>query len=193
MISRFHQLLLALTTVTPLFLSIAIVLIVINPSGYACAWFDLFKHGILPDRLYWWVSTISIFVFFASWIWTNAFLHKLEKTQKNAKTIKLESIQYLSIGSIIPVFALFPPWLTFLMNKEIRVLVIITVLTSLAIVFIVSKQGYTSLVFLLCGYKRYEGRGANGMNIHLLTRKAWGNPGDIRSIVPLSDNLVLIV
>lgn len=68
-----------------------------------------------------------------------------------------------------------------------------TILVSFGLAYFVSRQGYTSLIFLLCGYKRYEGENINGMKIQLLSKRIWRNHKDIRRIVMLSDNFALIV
>ena len=94
---------------------------------------------------------------------------------------------------MLPVVAMLPPWITLLLKDEAMVVLVSTILVSLGIAFFVSRQGYTSLLFLLCGYKRYEGENLNGMKIQLLSKRIWRCHKDIRRIVMLSDNFALVV
>ena len=107
MISRFNQLLLAFTTVTPLLLSIAIVLILLYSSGYINAWSDLFQHEAIPNSSYWWVSNIFVLIFVASWIWTKHFLNGLMKRKRGVKSITLSSLQNKPLNNLLPVVAMY--------------------------------------------------------------------------------------
>lgn len=93
----------------------------------------------------------------------------------------------------MPAVAMLPPWVTLLLRDEAMVILVSTILVSFGLAYFVSRQGYTSLIFLLCGYKRYEGENINGMKIQLLSKRIWRNHKDIRRIVMLSDNFALIV
>ena len=93
----------------------------------------------------------------------------------------------------MPAVAMLPPWVTLLLRDEAMVILVSTILVSFGMAYFVSRQGYTSLIFLLCGYKRYEGESINGMKIQLLSKRIWRNHKDIRRIVMLSDNFALIV
>lgn len=194
MISRFNQLLLAFSIVSPLFLSIAVVLILLNPSNYFHEWCDMFTDGTIPRCVVWWCISFFIIAFIASWIWTKVFLRKLLKTKNGKKTISLASLQYEAINNWLPIITMLPPWLTLLMKEDLVMLCLtMTIIISLFIMFVLSRQGYLSLVFLLCGYRRYTGENINGMKIQLLTDRVWKNAKDIHNIVQLSDNYVLVV
>ena len=193
MISRFSQFILASTTVTPLLLSIAMVIILLYPSGYVCGWIDLLYEGVIPSGGYWWLATIFILLFVISWIWTGWFLWRLKIRHRGAKTISLSSLQFQTFGNMMSVVTILPPWLTLLMRNEATIIMTMTVLISIVITYIMSKQGYSSLIFMLWGYKRYEGQNVNGMKIQLLSKRIWRNPNDIRTIVLLSDNFGLVL
>lgn len=194
MISRFNQLLLAFSVVSPLFLSIAGVLILLNPSNYIRGWCGLFTDGTIPICVGWWCTNLFIIAFIASSIWTCAFLRKLLKTRKGKKTISLASIQYKAINNWLPIIAMLPPWLTLLMKDDlIMICLTMTIILSLVITVVISRQDYTSIIFLLCGYRRYEGENIKGMKIQLLTDRVWKNAKDIHEIVQLSDNFVLVL
>ena len=94
---------------------------------------------------------------------------------------------------MMPAVAMLPPWVTLLLKDEAMVVLVSTILVSLGIAYFVSRQGYTSLIFLLCGYKRYEGENLNGMKIQLLSKRIWRSHKDIHRIVMLSDNFALVV
>ncbi len=194
MISRFNQLLLAFTIVTPLLLSIAIVLVCLYSSCYGCEWSDLICLGIIPKSLYWWIPNIFVLVFLLSLFWTKWFLKKLIILKRGERSIILKSLQNTTTNNILlHVVAMLPPWITLLRKEEAMVVLVITILVSLGIAFVLSRQGYTSLIFLLCGYKRYEGENLNGMKIQLLSKRIWRSHTDIRRIVMLSDNFALVV
>ena len=193
MISRFNQLLLAFTIITPLLLSIAIVLVCLYSSGYGCEWSDLICLGKIPMSLYWWIPNIFVLVFLSSLFWTKWFLKKLIKQKRGERSIILTSLQNTITNNVLPIVAILPPWITLLMKDEAMVVLVSTILVSLGIAFFVSRQGYTSLIFLLCGYKRYEGENLNGMKIQLLSKRIWRCHKDIRRIVMLSDNFALVV
>ena len=193
MISRFSQLLLAFTTVTPLLLSIAVVLILLYPSGFFCGWADLFNLLIVPCSIYWWVSNLLIVVFIVSWIWTFFFLGRLSRGKKCVRTITLSNLQHHTNNNILPVMAMLPPWATLVMKNDAMIVLTLSIALSLVVSYILSRQGYLSLVFLLCGYRLYEGENSNFMKIKLLSRRVWRNHKDIRNIVLLSDNFALII
>lgn len=193
MISRFNQLLLAFTIVTPLLLSIAIVLVCLYSSGYGCEWSGLICLGIIPKSLYWWIPNIFVLVFLSSLFWAKWFLKKLIIQKRGERSIILTSLQNTTTNNMLPVVAMLPPWITLLLKDEAMVVLVSTILVSLGIAFFVSRQGYTSLIFLLCGYKRYEGEILNGMKIQLLSKRVWRCHKDIRRIVMLSDNFALVV
>lgn len=194
MISRFKQLLLAFTTVTPLLLSIAIVLILLHSSEYIDSWGDLFQYGIIPNCSYWWVSDIFILVFVTSWIWTKHFLNGLMESKRGMKSITLSSLQNKPLNNLLPVVAMLPPWIMLIIrDKWLTVVMVMSILLALTLTYIISKQGYSSLIFLLCGYKVYEGQNTNGMEIQLISKRIWRNYKDIRNVILLSDNFALIV
>lgn len=194
MISRFNQLLLAFTTVTPLLLSIATVLILLYPSEYINAWGDLLQREAVSNSSYWWVSNIFVLIFVASWIWTKRFLNGLMKKKKGVKSITLSSLQNKPLNNLLPVVAMLPPWIMLIMRDEwLTAVMVMSIIVALALAYVISRQGYTSLTCLLCGYKVYEGQNTNGMRIHLLSKRTWGNYKDIHDIVLLSDNYALIV
>lgn len=193
MISRFSQLFLALTTVTPLLLSIAVVLLLLYPSGYCCAWADLINLLVVPDSFYWWVANIFIMVFIVSWIWTYVFLGRLLEEKRCVKTITLFKLQPCNNSNMLPVVAMLPPWLTLVWKNDAKIVLTITIAMSLIVSYILSRQGYSSLIILLCGYKLYEGENSNGMKMKLLSRRVWRNHKDIREIAIISDNFALII
>ena len=193
MISRLNQLLLAFTMVTPLLLSIAVVLICLYPSGYGCEWSDLICLGIIPKSLYWWIPNIFVLIFFVSLYCTRRYLKRLMIQKRGERSITLKSLQNTTINNLMPAVAMLPPWVTLLLRDEAMVTLVSTILVSFGLAYFVSRQGYTSLIFLLCGYKRYEGENINGMKIQLLSKRIWRNHKDIRRIVMLSDNFALIV
>lgn len=194
MISRFNQLLLAFTAVSPLLLSIAIVLILLNPSGYVNGLCLLFTSGTIPDDCAWWIVSVLIILFITSWIWTGRFLGKLMKSKRGVRSVTLSSLQHKPLNNLIPFFMMLPPWLTLFMRNDLIIICLtMTVVLSLAITFVISRQGYSSLFFFLCGYTRYEGEDINGMRIQLLTNRTWRNAKDIHNIVFLSDTFALVV
>ncbi len=193
MISRFNQLLLAFTTVTPLLLSIAVVSVCLYPSGYGCAWSDLVCFGTIPMSIYWWIPTVFISMFMASWIWTGWLLKQIMKERRGELSITLSSLQNTSSNNLLPVIAMLPPWVTLLQRDQAELVLIVTVLLSIAIAYYVSRQGYISLIFLMCGYKFYEGVNKNGMKLQLLSKRTWRNHKDISRIVMLSDNFALVL
>ncbi|MBO4531378.1 MAG: hypothetical protein J5767_12165 [Paludibacteraceae bacterium] len=193
MISRFSQLSLAFTTVTPLLFSIAVVIIILYPSGYMCGWLDLFCQRVPPNSGYWWAVTLFILLFMYSWIWTIWFLNRQNRRKRETRTIMLSSIQYQTMGNILPVVAMLPPWLTLLLKDEVMLVMTMTAILSLVITCVMSRQGYSSLIFLLCGYKRYEGQDKNGMKIQLLSRRTWRNSRDVRTVILLSDYFSLVI
>lgn len=194
MISRFKQLLLAFSAITPLLLSIALVLILLNPSNYVDGWVGVFTGGTISQSVEWWCITGFITVFFSSWVLTGSFLGKLKKTKRGIRTISLASLQYKTINNWILVITMLPPWLTLLMKDDLMTICLtMTIIISLVITIIISRQGYSSLIFLLCGYRRYEGENSNGMKIQLLAKRVWKNAKDVHNIVQLSDNFALIV
>lgn len=194
MISRFSQLSLAFTTVTPLFLSIAMVIIFPIFPAYMGEWKNLFFHGIITCSVSWWTSTIFILLFVYSWVWTGWFLGRLKKQKSGTRTITLSSLQYQPICDLLPMVSLLPPWLSLLSRNEVMIVIIVIItIVALIITYCMSRQGYSSLVFLLCGYLRYEGQDRNGMKIQLLSRRTWRNYRDIRTIYLLSDNFALVI
>ena len=193
MISRLNQLLLAFTMVTPLLLSIAVVLVCLYPSGYGCEWSDLIYLGMIPKSLYWWIPNIFIIIFLVSLLLTRRYLKRLMTQKRGERSITLKSLQNTTINNLLPIVAMLPPWVTLLLKDESLVILVSTILVSLGLAYLVSRQGYTSLIFLLCGYKRYEGENINGMKIQLLSKRIWRSHKDIRRIVMLSDNFALIV
>ena len=118
MISRFNQLLLAFTTVTPLLLSIAAVSVCLYPSGYGCAWSDLVCFGTIPMSIYWWIPTVFISMFMASWIWTGWLLKQIMKERRGELSITLSSLQNTSSNNLLPVIAMLPPWVTLLQRSS---------------------------------------------------------------------------
>lgn len=196
MISRFNQLFLALTTVTPLLLSIAIVLILLYHSNYCCAWADLINLLTVPDSIYWWAPNIFIVLFVASWIWTFVFLGRLSEGKRCVKSISLSHLQPCANNNLLPLVSMLPPWLTLIFKNEVMmvwIVLIMTVVISLVISYVLSRQGYLSLILLFCGYRLYDGENTNGMKIKLLSRRVWRNHRDVRYIALLSDNFALIV
>lgn len=193
MVSRLNQLLLVFTMVTPLLISIAVVLVCLYPSGYGCEWSDLICLEIIPKSLYWWIPNIFVLLFMVSLFWTRRYLKRLMTQKRGERSISLKSLQNTTINNLMPAVAMLPPWVTLLLKDEAMVILVSTILVSLGLAYFVSRQGYTSLIFLLCGYKRYEGENINGMKIQLLSKRIWRSHKDIRSIVMLSDNFALVV
>lgn len=193
MISRFSQLSLAFTTVTPLLLSVAIVLVIMNPSAYCDCWVGVINFRAIPEDFNWWAASILILVFFVSFLWTKWFLNRIERIRHGLITIRLSSLQYSPISSILQLFTILPPWGTLLLKNNLKIVLVLAVLLSLAITYAISKQGFGSLMFSLCGYRRFEGTNINGMKIQLLSRRNWKNTDDIRSVIVLNDNFALIV
>lgn len=194
MISRFNQLILAFTTVMPLLLSIAIVLILLHSSEYISMWSDLLQRGSTPNSGYWWVSNIFVLSFVVLWIWTKHFLNGLIVHKRGIKSITLSSLQNKTINNLLPVVTMLPPWLMLIMKNELLTTVMVmSIIVALILTYVISRQGYTSLIFLLCGYKVYEGQNTNGMKIQLISKRIWRNYKDIRTIILLSDNFALIV
>lgn len=193
MISRFSQLILAFTTVTPLLLSVAVVLILLYPSGYYCGWEDLGEMWIVPVSLYWWMPNILFVAFMVSWIWTYIFLGRLAKGKRCVMSITLSNLQYHTINNILPVVAMLPPWVTLVIKNDAIIVLTMTVTLSLVVTYILSRQGYSSLIFLMCGYRLYEGTNTNGMKIKLLSNRVWRNYKDIREVALLSDNFAQII
>ena len=193
MISRVSQLLLAFTTVTPLLLSIAVVLIILYPSGYCCAWVDLINLLVVPGSFYWWVPNIFIVFFIATWIWAFVFLGRLSKGKRCVKSITLSELQPSGNSNILPVVAMLPPWVTLVLKNDAMIVLTITSILSIVVTFILSRQGYMSLILLLCGYRLYEGTNTNGMKMKLLSRRVWRNHRDIKNIALLSDNFAQII
>lgn len=193
MISRFSQLLLAFTTVTPLLLSIAVVLILLYPFGYCCGWEVLIHQQTIPYSFYWWVPNLFVVLFIVPWIWTKFFLGRLSKGTRSVRSITLSNLQPCSDKNILSVVALLPPWVTLVLNNDAMIVLTMTSLLSLVVTFVLSRQGYLGLILLLCGYRLYEGVNANGMKMLLLSRRVWRNHQDVRKIAMLSDNFALIL
>ena len=193
MISRFSQLILASTVTTPLLLSISAVVIFLYPGGYGCGWMDLLAEGEVPTSFLWWVPTILLIVSVTSAIYTCRLLKRLARNKRGVKTIILSSLQPQKTGNILQCFALLPPWLTFLFRKELILVLVFSIVISLVITLVISRQGYSSLIFSLLGYKSYEGKNRNGMSITLISKRSWKTHTDIREIIPLTDNLALII
>ena len=192
MISRFNQLFLALTTVTPLLLSVAIVLILLYPSGYWCGWVDLINLSGIPDSIYWWLTNIFILLFFISWRRAFVFLGRLSEGKRCIKSITLSDLQPYG-NNILTVVSMLPPWLTLFWEHNVMIVLIMTFLLSIVVTYILSRQGYLSLIFLFCGYRLYDGTNTNGMKMKLLSRRVWRNHKDVRDIVLISDNFALII
>ena len=193
MISRFSQFSLAFTTMAPLLLSIAVVLIVLYPWGYCCGWMDLLNQLIIPDSFYWWVPNLIIVLFIVSWIRTFFFLGKLSKGTRCVRSITLSNLQPCNDRNILSVVALLPPWVTLFLKNDAMIVLTMTSFLSLVVTFVLSRQGYFSIILLLCGYRLYEGLNTNGMKMLLLSRRVWRNHQDVRKIAMLSDNFALIL
>lgn len=193
MISRFNQFLLASTMTTPLLLSIAVVVITLYPSGYGCGWVDLISRSEIPTNILWWLPTSFILLFLLSVFETYRIFHGLLNKRRGKNTITLSSLQPLQMNNVLQFFTLLPPWLTFMFKRDLILMLILAIVFSLVFTYILSRQGYSSLIFGLLGYRTYEGKNRNGMNITLLSKRAWNSHADIRHIVPLSDSLALIV
>ena len=148
---------------------------------------------MIPKSLYWWIPNIFIIIFLVSLLLTRRYLKRLMTQKRGERSITLKSLQNTTINNLLPIVAMLPPWVTLLLKDESLVILVSTILVSLGLAYLVSRQGYTSLIFLLCGYKRYEGENINGMKIQLLSKRIWRSHKDIRRIVMLSDNFALIV
>ena len=193
MISRYNQFVLASSMTSPLLLSIAVVVISLYPSGYGCGWIDLISKGEIPTSYLWWFPTILVLMFLASAFGTYRILLKLLRNRRSIKTITLSSLQLMQLGNILQFFTLLPPWLTFMFKKDLMLVLVLSTFISFVLTSILSRQGYSSLIFGLLGYRTYEGKNRNGMNITLLSKRAWNNHTDIRHIILLTDSLALIV
>lgn len=193
MISKFNQFILASTVTTPLLLSIGAVVIFLYPEGYGCGWIDLFAEGELPSSRLWWIPTILIILFVTSTFYTYRLLKSLMRSRRGVKTITLSSLQPQKTGNILQCFAMLPPWLTFLFRKELMMVMLFCIIISLVITLVISRQGFSSLIFSLLGYKAYDGKNRNGMLITLISKRDWKNHTDICEIIPLTDNMALIV
>lgn len=193
MISRLNQILIASATVAPLLFTIGIVMILKYPSGYYCGWVDLFRDGLFPNRVIWWIPTFLILFTLVLLICVKHFLDSLFKSKRGCKSLKLSNLALSKSLNYLQLVALLPPWLTFLLRKEQIIVLFLSVALYLILVFIVSKQGCSNIIYRLIGYKIYEGINSNGMPITLLSNRSWHNPNDIRRIVLLAESLALVV
>ena len=184
---------LAFTTMTPLLFSIAIVIILLYPSDYERGWAEFFCDKTIPKDGFWWIATLFILLFTASWIWSSWFLGRLKKRKRGIKTITLSSLQYHSSGNFLSMLNILPPWITLFVKDDVIVLISMTAMLSLIITYVMSRRGYSSLIFLLSGYRMYEGEDRNKMKIQLLSKRMWRSTRDIQNIVFLSDNFALVV
>ncbi len=194
MISRYNQVILATTVVSPLLLSIAIVVIALFPSEYGNGWADLFSHFKIPGFV-WITVNVFIIIFFYTFFATKCILRSNSKNNKSIKSIKLKSSQPKTVN-VLQIIAMLAPWATLLFKGgEVPIVAILIVIGVIALVMIIalSKHGYASLVFTLLGYNCYEGRNVNGMFIMLLSKRHWGNVADISQIVLLTNEMALIV
>lgn len=114
--------------------------------------------------------------------------------KRGKKTITLASLQNKPLNNLLAVIAMLPPWIMLVMKEEmVMTIMVISIIVSLVLAFVISKQGYTSLICLLCGYKVYEGQNINGMKMLLVSKRTWASHKDIHDIVLLSDSFALIV
>ena len=194
MISKFDKLILATTVVSPLLLSLAIVVIALYPTEYTSAWADLLCDNKTPG-LVWMMVNAFIFVFLFSLLGTVCILSRSIKNRKAVKSIRMTSLQPKTFN-VSQVIAMMAPWATLLFKGEDSPVVAILILTAaiaLVICIVLSNHGYISLVIMLLGFNCYEGRTANGMSITLLSKRQWGSASDICQIVPLTNEMALIV
>lgn len=193
MISRFKQLILASTMILPLLLSIGLVVVIKYPSGYFCGWTDWCEQGDIPNNYLWWLPTLCCIIIIVITIWTICILNGLRKSRRGARSIILSSLQYRQPDILYQFLSLVPSWLPLFFDKNTEYVLIITTIISLILVFYISEQGYVSCVFYILGYKVYEGRNRNETTMLLLSRRVWNNPADVCNIIPLADNLSLII
>lgn len=107
MISRYKQLILATTVMSPLLLSIAIVVIALYPSEYGNGWVDLFAHFKTPGFV-WVMVNVFIIIFIYTFFATRSILINA-KNNKAMKSIKLQSLQPKMVN-VLQIIAMLAPW-----------------------------------------------------------------------------------
>lgn len=193
MISRYKQLILATTIMSPLLLSIAIVVIAIYPSEYGDGWVDLFAHFKTPGFV-WIMVNVFIIIFIYTFFATRSILNNA-KNNKSMKSIKLQLLQPKTVN-VLQIIAMLAPWATLIFkgeNSPVVAILIIIAVVALVISLLQSRHGYSSLVFALLGYNCYEGKNVNGMSIMLLSKRQWANAANISQIVSLTNEMALVV
>lgn len=193
MISRYNQHILSSTVVSPLLLSIAIVVIALFPSDYWNCWVDLFIHFKMPGFV-WIMVNVFLVVFIYTFFATRSILNNA-KRDKSTKSIKLQSLQPKTTN-VLQIIAMLAPWTTLIFkgaDTPVVAILIIIAVVALTMCIAMSRHGYSSLVFVFLGYNCYEGKNVNGTPITLLSKRHWNNAADISKIVPLTDEMALIV
>ena len=194
MLSRFSRSLMSLTIVSPILLSLAIVVIIKSPSDYISGWSILLSGHQVPD-FKWWMVHLFILVFFITLFAAVCILRRKSNRKSEAKSITLSSLQPKVIN-VLQVVAMMAPWLTFLFKGEdvpFNTILMIAGVLALVACIVFSNLGYNSLIFALLGYFCYDGKNKNNMSITLLSKRHWRNVTDVREIIELTPEMALIV
>ena len=193
MISRFNQHILSSTVVSPLLLSISVVVIALYPSEYWNGWVNLFGHFKMPGFV-WLMVNVFFIVFFYTFFATKSILSN-SKNSKSVKSIKLQSLQPKTMN-VLQIITMLAPWTTLIFkgeNSPVVAILIIVAVVALIISIVQSRHGYFSLIFVFLGYVCYEGKNVKGMSITLLSKRQWSKAADISQIVPLTNEMALVV
>lgn len=193
MTSFISKFLFTATVTAPTFLSLGLIGIIKDSEAYFQMWNDMLTSYEIPISFKWWSINISFAFMLICLIGIKIFLEKKEKSEKEGKTIKVQSYSNLSQNSAEQVISSIIPWLTIFADKIDFIVLFVCVILQCCFIAIASYNNNNyNLLCSIWGYRYYEAYTEENIYI-LISKKCIRNKNEIKKFIEVTDYMGLII